>query len=212
MLKVEVSYAPEGAHKKRNIVLFCISIGVLIFGAIAFYGGDDSQIMQIVAVILMIFFGGVTKFMTSGDSTDVVCYEDELVCSCGEKEWIIDLEELETVRYSIKKNAEGSTASYFCKLEFRYKDGREDFLTDEVDEQHFIDSKSGEREELPILEIYYWIESLYPEKARGRRKFTLSKKKRYIEPKCEETYDDTYDDENEETTEDTYEDEEGEEN
>ena len=172
-MKVQVKYEPEGVHTKLNKIKIAIGLVVLILLIIGVCGGEKTILLKYSMIAIMMVTGPLLKAMGSSDVTDVECFEDRLECSCGEKEWQIDLVSLKKVTYDISRTDSSDDAAYFCILTFRFgKDSGIDemILTDSVSEEHYEQSKNGEREELPILEIYYWIENLYPEKAGGRKK------------------------------------------
>ena len=173
-LRFKIAYQPEGAHNVRSGIFVFIYIMLVIlyicFDIVASSGngGDGAGFLKLgVWMIISIFVAGVKGINGSGSSTTVTCYEDELVCWCGEKEWSVYLKKLDTVKCIINKKTEGDTGMHLCKLEFRYKNGREDILIDAVSERRYAAGMRAQRGVLPILEIYHWIEVLYPEKAGG---------------------------------------------
>jgi len=181
-IKVNISYDPEGCHKTRDKVVAVIGLTLLGAFAAALFANifvRDCAWLDIlsagapIAAPVLGVLLKVISFLWCPAGTKVVCDENEIWCSCGEKEWTIPLKAVKKMTYSVTKDTQTTENIYHCELRFHKTDdmtpGSVEYLIDDVYAGEFFD----DTEKISLMKIYRFIERLYPEKAAGETEYEI---------------------------------------
>lgn len=120
-----------------------------------------------VIIMIMVIIAGI---IIDNSETEVKCLEDKLECRLLSARWEIDLTKLDTLSYTVTGHRSRYGSWHTVDLIFRY--GRdsaceEKSLEIKISSDDVGECLAGRIEKIPAMQIYRWVEELYPEKAAG---------------------------------------------
>ena len=170
MKKISIKYLPHSMEIVTFLVL--VEMGVVLFILLRYIENVSSAGAVISGIVL--FASAALVEWIACNETAVEYGEGSIIkCRWAFIEWEIDLEKVRTVVYTVEPYYSRVGTVHTLNVEFAYaeKYGEErTCLKTNLDANQIGGFMQGKRDNVPLMQLYRYVEERYPEKAKGFEK------------------------------------------